>query len=65
MNKNITSFFVANKGNVTVAFESNLKDFVRIFQNIEPEARNYQYYYRQFQKSSSFDWGDYHFQQLV
>lgn len=65
MNKNITSFFVANKGNVTIAFESNLADFVKVFQNIEPKARNYQYYYREFQKSQSFDWQGYKFQQLV
>ncbi|UII80027.1 hypothetical protein [Flagellimonas sp. CMM7] len=65
MNKNITSFFVANKDNVTVAFESNMADFIKVFQNVEPEARNYQYYYRQFQKGDSFDWNGYHFQQLV
>jgi len=65
MNKNITSFYVANKDNITIAYESNLKDLITMFQNLEPEARNYQYYYRQFKKHSSFEWNDYHFQQLV
>ncbi len=65
MNKNISSFFVVNKNNITVAFESNLSDFIKEFRNIEPSARNYQYYYRQFQKSSSFQWNEYYFQQLV
>lgn len=65
MNKNITAFFVVNKNNVTVAFESNLSDFVEMFQKIEPTARNYMFYYRQFKKSKSFTIGKYHFQQLV
>ena len=65
MNKNITSFYIVNKDNVTVAFGSNLKEFYNMFKNIEPEARNYQFYYREFQKSGSFVIGSYHFQQLV
>lgn len=65
MNQNITSFYVVNKENITVAYESNLADFINKFREIEPNARNYQYYYRKFKKSSTFTEGEYTFQQLV
>lgn len=65
MNKNITSFYIVNKDNQTIAFGSNLKGFYTMFKKIYPEARNYQFYYREFQKSDSFTIGYYHFQQLV
>ena len=65
MNKNITSFYIVNKDNKTVAFGSNLKEFYNSFKEIESEARNYQFYYRQFAKSDSFTIGSYHFQKLV
>lgn len=65
MNKNITSFYIVNKDNQTVAFGSNLKEFYIMFSNIYSESRNYQYYYRQFAKSDSFTLGSFHFQQLV
>lgn len=65
MNQNITSFYVVNSKNITVAYESNLADLITMFQKIEPNARNYQYYYRQFKKESTFTEGQYTFQQLV
>ncbi|WP_435416288.1 hypothetical protein [Polaribacter aestuariivivens] len=64
MNKRITSLYVIVSDNKVVSF-GNLKDTITVFQNIEPESRNYQFYYRQFQKSDSFTLGLYHFQRLV
>ena len=69
MNKNITSFFVVNFNNETVAFGSNLKELYDNFYKIERNCRNYQYYYRQFQKEPMFNHivneKKYLFQQLV
>ncbi len=65
MNKNITSFYVAVKDNHVIAFESNLSDFIANFLKIEPSARNYQFYYRKFQKEPYFEWHGYYFQKLI
>lgn len=65
MNKNITTLYVTNKDNITVAFGSNLTDLYRMFKNICPDARNYQYYYRQFQSVNEFEWDGYRFQKLL
>jgi cell division protein YceG involved in septum cleavage len=65
MNKATTSFYVVNKDNCTVAFGSNLKEMVAMFSKVEPSARVYQYYYRQFKAHSTFTEGEYTFQQLV
>lgn len=65
MNKNITSFYVINKDNITIVFESNLKYLISRFNKVEPNSRNYMYYYRKFKKNPVFDEGVYTFQQLV
>ncbi len=65
MNRHITAFFVINKENRTVAFGSNLSELQKQFVNIEPKARNYQYYYRKFEKENVFKEGEYTFQRLV
>ena len=65
MNKHISSFFVINKENRTIAFGSNLKELQNQFANVEPKARNYQYYYRKFLKESEFEEGEYKFQKLI
>lgn len=69
MNSHITSFFVINKDNITVAHESNLSNLIKVFSNIEPNARQYMYYYRLFKKDPQFtqtiDGKEYHFQRLV
>jgi hypothetical protein len=64
MNKRITSFYTIVLDSKVIAF-GNLKDIHYIFKNIYPEARNYQFYYRKFQKEPYFVWEGYHFQQLV
>ena len=64
-NKNITAFYVANKDNVTVAFGSNLKEFYNSFKEVYPDARNYQYFYREFQKINYFEYQEYLFQKLI
>ena len=65
MNKNVTSFYVTNKENKTIAFGSNLKELHDMFKKIEPNAKNYMYYYRRFKEGSSFSVGKYYFQKLV
>lgn len=65
MNKGIKSFFVANKDNTTVAFGSNLKDMHDMLLKIEPEARNYMYYYRKFQETNSIQWKEYQIQKII
>jgi cell division protein YceG involved in septum cleavage len=65
MNKNVTSFYVTNKSNVTIACGSNLQEFHKMFKEVYPDAKNYMYYYRKFKESKSFTIGKYHFQKLV
>lgn len=69
MNDRIGSLYLAIIDNKAVCFETNLKDFVYIFTIIEPAARNYDWFYRQFKKSNMFtalvSHKQYHFQRLV
>lgn len=65
MNKNVTSFYVTNKSNKTIAYGSNLQELHDMFKEVYPSAENYMYYYRKFKESSSFSIGKYHFQKLV
>lgn len=51
MNTNITALYVAITENRAVFFETNLKKFVTELNKLEPKSRNYDYYYRQFDKS--------------
>lgn len=50
MNKELKKAFVAIKDNKVVVFDTNLKDFVTKLNTLEPESRNYMYYYREFGK---------------
>lgn len=52
MIRDLKHLYTAVSDNEVVAFNTNLKYFVESLSNIEPEARNYQYYYREFQKGS-------------
>jgi hypothetical protein len=52
MKKDLKMFYVGNLNNRTVIFDSNLRKFIEKLNNIEPASRNYQYYCRQFGKSS-------------
>lgn len=45
--KNLYTLVIDNK---VVMFETNLKKFVDELNEIEPETRNYDYYYRKFKK---------------
>lgn len=65
MNKNVTTLYAVNIDNRTVAFGTNITDLYRMFSKICPDARNYQYYYRQFQDKSEFTWEGYFFQKLM
>lgn len=64
MNKRITSFYVVILDSKVIAF-GNLKDTINTFQSINKEARNYQFYYREFKKIDSFKIDNYTFQKLV
>ena len=64
MNKRITSLYVIVSNNKVIAF-GNLKDTITTFQISVNEARNYQFYYRKFQKLDSFTINNYHFQRLI
>ncbi len=48
MIRDLKSLYVAIVDNKVVVFETNLKLFVEELAKIEKEARNYDYYYRQF-----------------
>lgn len=51
MIRDLKSLYVAIVDNEVVVFETNLKLFVEKLAEIEKEARNYDYYYRQFKRS--------------
>ena len=51
MIRDLKSLFVAIKDNEAILFETNLKYFIEAFKKIEPDCRNYDYYYREFKKS--------------
>lgn len=48
----LSKLFTANHDNEVVIFATNLKTFVEALQAIEPNARNYAYYMREFEKHS-------------
>lgn len=50
MIRDLKSLYVAIKDNEVVLFETNLKKFLIEFNKIEPDCRNYDYYYREFKK---------------
>lgn len=54
MNKDIKRIYIAIRDNNPVAFETNLKNFWERFVLVEPEIRNYDYFYRKFKKENSF-----------
>lgn len=51
MNPNVKVLYAAVSENRVVAIESNLTQFCMLLKKIEPEANNYEYYYREFKKS--------------
>lgn len=49
--KALRKLYTANLNNEVVAFGTNLKDFVKALEKLEPgHVRNYQYYFREFSK---------------
>lgn len=52
-----------------ILFETNLRSFVREFEKIEKESRNFDFFYRQFKKTTYFQMNfsnkEYHFQRLL
>lgn len=55
MNKDVKYLYIVIKENKVVCFDTNLKNFVEKFLVIEPEARNYDYFYRKFKKDEYFE----------
>lgn len=51
MIRDLKSLYTAIVDNGVVFFETNLKLFVEKLNEAEPTSRNYQYYYREFQKT--------------
>ena len=65
MNNRIKNLYVANKDNITVCCDTNIKAFHASFKKIAPNCYNYQWFYRKFSKTDHFDWEDFHFQKVV
>lgn len=56
MNKELKKAFVAIKNNRVVIFDTNLKDFINKLNELEPNSRNYMYYYREFGKKKVLEY---------
>jgi len=65
MNQNVGKLFFIIKNNEVIECDSNLKDLVSRLPSAIAGIRSYDYYYRQFTKSNSFQFefnSEYHFQ---
>jgi hypothetical protein len=51
MIRDLKSLYTAIVDNKVVLFETNLRLFVEGLNKLEPDTRNYDYYYREFKKS--------------
>lgn len=49
--KALKKLYVAIKDNEVVAFGTNLQDFVKVLNDMNISNRNYQFFYREFNKS--------------
>ncbi|MGB2528555.1 hypothetical protein [Flagellimonas sp. SN16] len=69
MIRDLKALYTAVVDNEVVLFETNLKLFVEKLNKMEPSSRNYQYYYRQFQKkkllTQELGSKKYHIQELM
>lgn len=70
MDRSIGAFYVAIFNNEVVIFDTNLKNFVEQLSKIEPEAKNYDWFFRRFKKFGpyfNYSIGDkeYYFQKLI
>lgn len=53
--RDLKKLYTANHDNEVVIFATNLKSFVEMLAKIEPNARNYAYYDREFKKKAILD----------
>ena len=56
MRSNISFVYVANLDNTTVVVDTSLMPFCNDLKKLEPEARDYHYFSRQFKKSNSISY---------
>lgn len=54
VNNNLKALYVAIVENEIVCFDTNLADFHAQFFKMEPSARIYQWFYREFKKTAYF-----------
>jgi len=50
MNKRIKRLYIATNKGLVVAYDSNLKDFIKKFNKLESESKNYDHYFNEFKK---------------
>jgi hypothetical protein len=70
MIRDLKSLYTAVVDNKVVLFDTNLKLFVESLNKLEPESRNYDFYYREFKKSQHLVFQnnkglEYHLQKLL
>lgn len=70
MIRDLKSLYTVIVDNKVVLFETNLKLFIERLNKIEPESRNYDYYYREFKKLNALEFTNnqgvkYHLQKLL
>jgi len=69
MIRDLKAFYVAIKDNEVVKFGTNLTTFYEGFKQLEPDIRNYEWFYRQFKKEKYFkisiDSNEYYLQKVI
>ncbi|SEL03547.1 hypothetical protein SAMN05661044_01798 [Olivibacter domesticus] len=54
MLQGLKALYIVILGGEAILFETNLRSFVRKFEGIEPDSRNFDYFYRRFRKERIF-----------
>lgn len=54
MLQGLKALYIVILGGEAILFETNLRSFVRKFEDIEPYSRNFDYFYRRFRKERIF-----------
>lgn len=65
MLRDLKNLYVAIANGRVVVFDTNLKDFVAKLVAVEPSARNYDYYFREFKKAEVIEWNGYVLQKVL
>jgi hypothetical protein len=65
MNNKISSLYTCCIGNRVVLVESNLSEFVKLFNKMTGSNKSYNWYYRRFNKLHEFAVDKYYFQRVV